>query len=84
MLAGESLGGAVAIDLAASNGARALIVERSFSSLKDAATHHYPKLAWLVPNGKLDSAAQISYEPQRVGKTMISRSNHARSNPTTC
>lgn len=60
VLLGRSLGGAVAVRLAADSGARGLILESTFSSLKDAATHHYPRLAWLVPGGKLDSVAQIA------------------------
>jgi fermentation-respiration switch protein FrsA (DUF1100 family) len=60
VLAGQSLGGAIVVDLAARTGARALVLESTFSSLKDVATHHYPRLAWLVSNGKLDSAARIA------------------------
>ena len=60
MLVGQSLGGAIVVDLAARTGARALVLESTFSSLKDVATHHYPRLAWLVPAGKLDSAACIA------------------------
>ncbi len=41
VLMGESLGGAVAVDLAA-DGARALILENTFSSLPDVAAHIYP------------------------------------------
>jgi uncharacterized protein len=60
VLLGESLGGAVAVDLAGTDGARGLILESTFSSLADAARHHYPKLAWLVPAGKLDSVSRIA------------------------
>jgi uncharacterized protein len=59
VLAGESLGGAVAIDLAAKAGARGLVLQNTFSSLKDVAMVHYPKLAFLVPPAKLDSASLI-------------------------
>lgn len=59
VLLGESLGGAVAVTLAGEDGARGLVLENTFSSLKDVATHHYPKLAWMVPAGKLDSLAMI-------------------------
>jgi fermentation-respiration switch protein FrsA (DUF1100 family) len=59
VLMGESLGGAVAADLAA-NGARGLILESTFSSLKDVAAHHYPSLAWLVPEAKLNSTAKLA------------------------
>lgn len=44
VLMGESLGGAVAVDLAAYDGARALILESTFSSLPDVAAYHYPIL----------------------------------------
>ena len=43
VLWGESLGGAVAVDLAA-DGARGLIVENTFHSLPEVAKHHFP---WL-------------------------------------
>ena len=56
---GRSLGGAVVVQLAAETPARGLILESSFSSLKDVATHHYPRLAWLVSTSKLDSVSQI-------------------------
>jgi hypothetical protein len=35
-------------------------LESTFSSLRDIGSHHYPKLAWLVPAGKLDSVARIA------------------------
>ncbi len=44
VLMGESLGGGVMVDLAASDGARALVLENSFTSLPDVAAFHYP---WL-------------------------------------
>jgi fermentation-respiration switch protein FrsA (DUF1100 family) len=60
VLMGESLGGAVVADLAGTDGARGLILQNTFSSLRDVAMVHYPRLAWLVPAGKLDSAARIA------------------------
>ena len=60
LLMGESLGGAIAVQLAAKSAPRGLILQSTFSSLKDVATVHYPKLAWLVPANKLNSAAAIS------------------------
>jgi fermentation-respiration switch protein FrsA (DUF1100 family) len=42
VLMGRSLGGAVAVDLAANNGARGLILQNTFSSLPDAAARLYP------------------------------------------
>ena len=59
VLMGRSLGGAVVIQLAAESPARGLILESTFSSFKDVAAHHYPRLAWLVPTSKLDSLTQI-------------------------
>lgn len=46
VLMGRSLGGAVAVDLAANGGARGLILESTFSSLPDVAEWH---AAWLLP-----------------------------------
>jgi len=60
VLMGRSLGGAVAVDLAAEDGARALVLESTFSSLPDLAAYHYPlfPVRWLVRT-RLDSAAKI-------------------------
>lgn len=44
ILMGESLGGAVAVDMAAHAGARGLILESTFSSLAEVAAYHFP---WL-------------------------------------
>jgi len=49
VLMGQSLGGAVAVDLAATDGARGLILESTFTSIRDMAARHYP---WL-PVGPL-------------------------------
>ena len=59
LLMGESLGGAIAVRLAAESAPRGLILQSTFSSLKDVAASHYPRLSWLVPPTKLDSVAQI-------------------------
>jgi fermentation-respiration switch protein FrsA (DUF1100 family) len=59
VLIGNSLGGAVAVQLAAEKPPRALVLENAFSSLRDVAQHHYPALAWLVPAKKLNSAEQV-------------------------
>ena len=60
VLMGESLGGAVMVDLASVDGARALVLENTFSSLPDVAAHHYPWLpVRLVMRARLDSAAKI-------------------------
>lgn len=60
LLMGESLGGAIVVQLAAKSPPRALILQSTFSSLRDVADVHYPRLSWLVPPGKLDSATQIA------------------------
>lgn len=60
VLMGRSLGGAVVVQLAVEAAPRGLILENTFSSLKDAAAYHLPQLAWLVPTNKLNSAARIT------------------------
>ncbi|OYP33906.1 alpha/beta hydrolase [Rhodopirellula sp. MGV] len=60
VLMGESLGGAIAVQLAANSPPRAIILQSTFSSLRDVATVHFPKLAWLVPKAKLDSESAIA------------------------
>ncbi len=57
---GESLGGAIAIQLAAQSAPRGLILQSTFSSLRELADVHYPALAWLVPPDKLDSRSLIA------------------------
>lgn len=44
VLAGESLGAGVMVDLASADGARGLILENTFTSIPDVAAHHMP---WL-------------------------------------
>lgn len=60
VMMGESLGGAVAVDLAARDGARALVLESTFSNLPDTAAHHYPFLPvrWLM-RSRFDSIGKI-------------------------
>jgi len=58
ILYGESLGGAVVVDLAAAKGARALVLENTFSNLTDTAAHHYPWLKSLI-RSRFDSTAKI-------------------------
>ena len=60
LIMGESLGGAVAVQLAAESAPKALILQSTFSSMRDVADYHYPKLSWLVPAEKLDSVTQIT------------------------
>jgi fermentation-respiration switch protein FrsA (DUF1100 family) len=49
VLYGQSLGGAVAIELAAGDGARGLILESTFTSLADVANYKFP----LTPPGRI-------------------------------
>ena len=57
---GESLGGAIAVQLASESPARGLILQSTFSSLRDVADVHYPSLSWLVVPTKLDSTVKIA------------------------
>lgn len=60
VLMGESLGGGVMVDLAAKDGARALVLHNAFSSLVDVAAFHYPWLpVKLLMRTRLDSRAKI-------------------------
>jgi len=61
VLMGRSLGGAVAIDMAAADGARGLIIESTFTSLPDMAGELLPMTPakWLMSNW-LDSLDKIS------------------------
>jgi fermentation-respiration switch protein FrsA (DUF1100 family) len=60
VLMGESIGGAVAVDLAAETGARGLILESTFTSLPDVAASHLPWLpVRLLMRTRLDSLAKI-------------------------
>lgn len=60
LLMGESLGGAIVVQLAAESAPRGLILQSTFSSLRDVADVHYPRLSWLVSKRKLNSVAKIS------------------------
>jgi uncharacterized protein len=60
VLMGESLGGGVAVALAAEAPARGLILENTFSSIPDVAAAHYPGLpVRALMRTRLDSAAAI-------------------------
>jgi hypothetical protein len=80
VLMGRSLGGAVVTPLAAETGARGLILQSTFSSVKDVAAFHYPKLSWLVPANKLNSASLI---PKYEGPVLQSHGNADRVVPYT-
>jgi len=58
VLLGSSLGGAVAVDLAAKDGARGLILESTFTSLPEVADSKRPKLGSAM-SIQLDSLAKI-------------------------
>jgi fermentation-respiration switch protein FrsA (DUF1100 family) len=64
VLMGRSLGGGVAVDLAARNGARGLILQSTFTSMPDAAARMYPfvPVRWLMRNryNSLEKIARYS------------------------
>ena len=64
VLLGRSLGGGVAVDLAARDGARGLILQSTFSSMPDVAAYHLP---WLLPQlmmtQRFDSVEKIKRYP---------------------
>lgn len=61
VLMGRSLGGAIVVELAAKDGARGLVLESTFSSLRDVASSHYPKLLVnVLVADRLDSACAIA------------------------
>ncbi|HUY92976.1 MAG TPA: alpha/beta hydrolase [Pirellulales bacterium] len=61
VLMGESLGGGVMVDLASRDGARGLILERTFTSLPDVAAYFYPLLpVRMLMRNRLDSLAKIA------------------------
>jgi fermentation-respiration switch protein FrsA (DUF1100 family) len=55
---GESLGGSIAAHLANKNEVGGLILDSSFTNLKDMAQTHYPLLAWLV-SSQFDTLADV-------------------------
>ena len=60
VLYGRSLGGAIAVQLAADGEARGVIIDSSFTTLRAAAEHHLPWfLARVVPADRLDSLNTI-------------------------
>jgi hypothetical protein len=62
VLMGRSIGGGVAVHLAAKNGARGLILQSTFSSLPDAAARHYPWLpVRLVMKNRYNSEEKIRH-----------------------
>lgn len=59
LLWGRSLGGAVAIQLAAAKPPAGLILESTFPSFREVADLHQPALSWLVPRDRLNSVEAI-------------------------
>jgi fermentation-respiration switch protein FrsA (DUF1100 family) len=60
VLMGASIGGAVAVELAARDGARGLVLANTFTSLPAAAQHHWPWLPMtLVLSTRMDSLSKI-------------------------
>ncbi len=59
VLVGQSLGGSVAVDLAARDGARGLVLENTFSSLTDVTEAHFGRMAGRLVTNQLDSATRI-------------------------
>lgn len=61
VLMGESLGGGVMVDLASRDGARGLILERTFTSLPDVGAIHFPFVpVRLLMRSRLDSLGKIA------------------------
>lgn len=60
VLMGRSLGGGVAVDLAAKDGARGLILESTFTSVPDVGALHYPWIpVKMIARTRLDSLSKI-------------------------
>lgn len=78
LLMGESLGGALVVQLAAQSRPRGLILQSTFSSLRDVADVHFPKLSWLVPPDKLESVKLIG---QYKGPLLLSHGDRDRTIP---
>ena len=95
VLMGRSLGGAVAVDLAAKDGARALVLESTFTSVADVGAYHYP---WVPVRAllrtRLDAAAKIgryggpllqshgdadTVIPYRLGQKLFQAANEPKS-----
>ncbi len=78
ILMGDSLGGAIAVQLAAESPPRALILQSTFSSLHDLAEMHYPQFASMVPATMLDSVSAIG---QYCGELFQSHGENDRTIP---
>ena len=60
VIMGESLGGAIAVQLASTSQPRGLVLQSTFSSLREVADIYAPKFSWLVPRNRLNSVGQIA------------------------
>jgi fermentation-respiration switch protein FrsA (DUF1100 family) len=94
VLMGESLGGAVAVQLASESPARALVLQSTFSSVPEVAAFHYPWIpVKLLMHTKLDSASAIpkyhgpllqfhgdadTIVPYRFGKKLFDAANEPK------
>ena len=56
---GRSLGGAVAVQLAAKHPPKALILESTFTSYQDVVKSHLPNAAWLIKKNDLNTLDQV-------------------------
>ena len=94
VLMGESLGGGVAVDLAAKDGAKGLVLVSTFTSIPDVAAYHYPifPVRWLMRT-RLDAVGQIAnYKgpllqlhgqtdtivPFRIGRQLFDKANEPK------
>lgn len=59
VLAGHSLGGAIAVQLSREVEPRGLVLQSTFSSIKDVGRHHYGWLAGVIPRDRLNSVAAL-------------------------
>jgi len=59
LLMGDSLGGAIVVQLAAESAPRGLVLQSTFSSLRDIAKVHFALMAAVVDTKTLDSATRI-------------------------
>lgn len=60
VLMGESLGGAVAVRLAVATAPRGLVLQSTFTRVRDVARMHFPLLGRLVPGDLLDSERALA------------------------
>ncbi|QDV21926.1 alpha/beta hydrolase [Aureliella helgolandensis] len=60
LIMGDSLGGAFAIHLAAETAPRGLILQSTFTSLREIAEIHFPQYSWVVPVDQLDSLEKLA------------------------